>query len=193
MCQLEHLIRYSHIRDHASEHRDELPDVEQPVLAMLAERREIQKHLPPQDTMERTLAFFVEAYLRHLYPCARSSHHEPDPSPIVARSRGSYRGRRISQASGTCRLTPRSCDAETQRVHERGSESRAAEGSTGEGVASYPGHFRRYDLRRRTASGSRRDPVCADLWRREGRDSRGVERGLWPNRSGARKWSDRSR
>src|SRR5262245_40046328 len=45
MSQLKDLIWNSNIRDHAPEHRDELPDIKKPVITVFAERSEIQKHV----------------------------------------------------------------------------------------------------------------------------------------------------
>src|SRR5215471_1352061 len=44
MRQFEHLIGHRDVRNHASEHRNRLPDIKQTVVAVLTEWREAQKH-----------------------------------------------------------------------------------------------------------------------------------------------------
>jgi len=44
MRDLEHLVRHGNVGKHAAEHRNQLTDVEEPVVAVLPEWSGIQKH-----------------------------------------------------------------------------------------------------------------------------------------------------
>src|SRR6185436_11938281 len=50
MGQLIYLVGHGHIRDHAAEHRDELPGIKQPVIVMFPQRCEVQKHARQDST-----------------------------------------------------------------------------------------------------------------------------------------------